>query len=121
MCLGPDPAHEIANSPDNVFMENMHSNSYWLEKFASREVCHFTVNCRQITLLSVTVALLSVLLEEAPRQQRGEAVKHTGGQVEDGAETRLQSGGTTSVDHHHLVDLFRKLVGQEGTERHTRQ
>lgn len=97
----------------------MHGNSYGEEKFPSRGGCHLSVDCRQINLVSVTVASLSVLLEEAPRQQRGEAVKHTGGQVEDGAETRLQSGGTTSVDHHHLVDLFRILVGQEGTERHT--
>lgn len=62
---------------------------------------------------------LCILLEEAPGQQRREAVEHTGGQVEDGAEAGLQSCGATSVDHHHLVDLFRILVGQEGTERHT--
>lgn len=48
-------------------------------------------------------------------------MKHTGGQVEDGAETGLQGCGTTSVDHHHLVYLFRILMGQEGAERHTRQ
>lgn len=69
----------------------------------------------------VSVVLLSVVLEKAPGEQRGEAVKHTGGQVEDGAEAGLESCGTTSVDHHHLVDLLRILVGQEGTERHTRR
>lgn len=63
----------------------------------------------------------AVLLEEAPGEQRGEAVQHTCGQVEDGAEARLQSGGTTSIDHHHLVDLIWILVGQERTERHTRR
>lgn len=46
-------------------------------------------------------------------------MKNTGGQVEDGAEAGLQSSGTTSVDHDHLVDLFWILVGQERTERHT--
>lgn len=71
--------------------------------------------------VSAAAVLLSVLLEEAPGQQGGEAVKHTGRQVEDGAEAGLQSCGTTSVDHHHLVDLFGILVGQEGTERHTIQ
>lgn len=48
-------------------------------------------------------------------------MKHAGGQVEDGAEAGLQSCGTTAVDHHHLVDLFRILVGQEGAEGDTRQ
>lgn len=70
---------------------------------------------------TVAAVLKSVLLEKAPGQQRGEAVKHTSGQVENGAEAGLQSCGTTSVDHHHLVDLFRILMGQEGTERHTNQ
>ncbi|KAG7230599.1 hypothetical protein INR49_025316, partial [Caranx melampygus] len=55
----------------------------------------------------------SVLLEKAPGQQWGQAVEHTGGQVEDGAEAGLQSCGTTSVDHHHLVDLLWILVSQE--------
>lgn len=60
-----------------------------------------------------------MVLEKAPGQQRREAVKHTGGQVEDGAQAGLQRSGTTSVDHDHLVDLVGILVGQEGTDRHT--
>lgn len=63
----------------------------------------------------------TVLLEEAPGKQRGEAVKHTGGQVEDGAEAGLQSCGTTAVDHHHLVNLIWIFMSQERAERHTRQ
>lgn len=63
----------------------------------------------------------TVLLEKAPGEQRGEAVKHTGGQVEDGAEAGLQSCGTAAVDHHHLVNLFWIFMSQEGAERHTRQ
>ena len=79
-------------------------------KWASR--CFTVTSERQGTLL---------LLEKAPGQQWGEAVKHTGGQVKDGAETGLQGCGTTTVDHHHLVNLVRKLMGQERTERHTEQ
>lgn len=45
-------------------------------------------------------------------------MKHTGGQVEDGAEAGLQSGGTATVDHHHLLNLIWKLVSQECTEGH---
>lgn len=48
-------------------------------------------------------------------------MKHTGWQVEDGAQARLQGCGATAIDHHHLVDLFGILVGQEGTEGHTGQ
>lgn len=48
-------------------------------------------------------------------------MKHTGRQVEDGAEAGLQSCGTSSVNHHHLVDLLWILVSQECTERHTGQ
>lgn len=67
---------------------------------------------------SVGVELLALLLEEAPGQKGREAVKHTGRQVEDRAEARLQGRGAPSVDHHHLVYLLRILVGQEGTEGH---
>ena len=56
------------------------------------------------------------LLEEAPGQDGGQAVEHAGGQVEDGAEAGLQRRGPPPVDHHHLVDLLRVLVGQEGAE-----
>lgn len=48
-------------------------------------------------------------------------MKDTAGQVEDGADAGLQRGGGTSVDQHHLVDLLRILVGQEGAEGHTGQ
>lgn len=60
-------------------------------------------------------------LEEEPGQQGGEAVKDTAGQVEDGADAGLQRRGGTSVDQHHLVDLLRILVGQEGAEGHAGQ
>lgn len=58
------------------------------------------------------------LLEETPGQQRREALKHAGRQVEDWAEAWLQGCGTSSIDHNHLVDLLRILVGQECAERH---
>lgn len=78
------------------------------------------VNQKQ-NCVSVNALMQLFLLKKAPGQQWWEAVKHTGGQVEYGAEAGLQSGGTTSVDHHHLVDLFWILMGQEGTKRHTRE
>lgn len=58
----------------------------------------------------------AVLLEKAPGEQRGEAVKHTGGQVEDGAEAGLQSCGTPSIDHYYLMDQIGIFVRQEGTK-----
>lgn len=48
-------------------------------------------------------------------------MKDTAGQVEDGADAGLQRCGGTSVDQHHLVDLLRILVGQEGAEGHAGQ
>lgn len=66
-------------------------------------------------------AMIDDSLEEEPGQQGGEAVKDTAGQVEDGADAGLQRCGGTSVDQHHLVDLLRILVGQEGAEGHTGQ
>lgn len=64
---------------------------------------------------------IHVSLEKEPGQQGGEAVKDTAGQVEDGADAGLQRCGGTSIDQHHLVDLLRVLVGQEGAEGHTGQ
>lgn len=79
-------------------------------------MCSSSYVIREIVALS---ALQFVLLEKAPGQQWGQAVEHTGGQVEDGAEAGLQSCGATSVDHHHLVDLIWIFVSQERAERHT--
>lgn len=66
-------------------------------------------------------SVISVSLEEEPGQQGREAVKDTAGQVEDGADAGLQRRGGTSVDQHHLVDLLRILMGQEGAEGHAAQ
>lgn len=66
-------------------------------------------------------SIIPVSLEKDPGQQGGEAVKDTAGQVEDGADAGLQRRGGTSVDQHHLVDLLRILVGQEGAEGHAVQ
>lgn len=65
-----------------------------------------------------TKTIFYVSLEEEPGQQGGEAVKDEAGKVEDGADAGLQGRGGASVDQHHLVDLLRILVGQEGAEGH---
>lgn len=65
--------------------------------------------------------LLEVLLEEAPGEAGRQAVQDTGGQLEDGAQTGLQSRRTATVDHHHFMHLLRILVCQKRTERHPSQ
>lgn len=69
--------------------------------------------------VSCLILVPANLLEETPGQAWGETMEDARWQLEDGTEVGLQGGGTTSVDHNHLVDQVRIFVGQECAERHS--
>lgn len=102
---------------------------WWAKPALEKQTINSENHSRNYDMLVATVTnkdwqekwLFKIILhEEAPWQAWWQPVEYTRWQIEDWTEAGFQGCRSSTVNHHHFVNLIWILMGQKSAERHTK-